>query len=234
MINNDKEKKDQKDWDFYWSKKKSKIIYDFIAFFYRILLIRPSLNYHIKKFFKNDSYLLHAGCGGGQVDKSISKYMNVCAFDISEKALELYKKNNIKNKEVIHGSIFKTNFEDKKFDGIYNLGVMEHFEIKDINIILKEFNRILKDEGKIIMFWPHKNGISVNFIKFLKYIFRLIFKVDIKLHPDEITYVTSKEQIQSILADNNLTLHYYYFGIMDMFTQSVVVAKKNFNNYDYK
>ncbi len=234
MIDNFKETKDKKEWDFYWSKKKSKVIYDFIAFFYRILLIRPSLNYHIKKFYKNNSYLLHAGCGGGQVDKSISKNMNICAIDISDKALELYKKNNISNKEVIHGSIFKTNFQDKKFDGIYNLGVMEHFEIKNINKILKEFNRILKDEGKIIMFWPHKNGISVNFLKFLKYIFKILFKFDLKLHPDEITYVTSKEQIESILENNNLSLDYYYFGIMDMYTQSVIVAKKNLNNNDYK
>ena len=59
--------------------------------------------------------------------------------------------------ELIQGSVFKTNFENKKFDGIYNLGVMEHFNLQDIEN-LNEFNRILKDDGKIILFFL-KNGI---------------------------------------------------------------------------
>ena len=61
--------------------------------------------------------------------------MKICAFDISRKALESYKKNNSSPYELIQGSVFKTEFEDNKFDGIYNLGVMEHFNLK----ILKKY-----------------------------------------------------------------------------------------------
>ena len=217
---------DPQNWDEYWSKKKSKLIYDFIAFFYRILLIRPSLNYHIMKFFRANQTLLHAGCGGGQVDKKISDFINIYALDISEKALNLYKKNNYKNIKLIHGSIFETNFNNKKFDGIYNLGVMEHFDLNDINKILREFHRILKDDGTIVLFWPHKKGISVNFLKFIKSLLSKFFKINLKLHPEEITYVKSKNQISKILELNNLKLIYYYFGIFDFFTQSIIVAKK--------
>jgi len=218
---------DPQNWDDYWSRKKSNLIYDIIAYLYRVFLIRPSLNYHIFKFFKNNDLLLHAGCGGGQVDKHISKKMHIHAFDISKKALNLYKKNNYSNIKLVQGSIFHTEFIDKKFDGIYNLGVMEHFDLNDINIILNEFKRILKDEGTIVLFWPHKKGISVNFIKVIRYLIFRLFKLKIKLHPDEITYVESKKQIKEILNKNNLKLVYYYFGIIDLFTQSVIVAKKN-------
>ena len=227
MKRSKKEIKDEKDWDYYWANNKSKIIYDIIAFFYRIILIRPSLNYHIFKFFKKNSYILHAGCGGGQVDKFISDKMKICAFDISRKALESYKKNNSSPYELIQGSVFKTEFEDNKFDGIYNLGVMEHFNLQDIEKILNEFNRILKDDGKIILFWPHKNGISVNFIKILKFISFKLFKLKLELHPEEITHVVSRKQIIKILEKSSFNLIYYYFGFRDLFTQSVVVAQKN-------
>ena len=226
MKRSKKEIKDEKDWDYYWANNKSKIIYDIIAFFYRIILIRPSLNYHIFKFFKKNSYILHAGCGGGQVDKFISDKMKICAFDISYKALENYKKNNASPYEIIQGSVFKTDFDDNKFDGIYNLGVMEHFNLQDIEKILNEFNRILKDDGKIILFWPHKKGISVNFIKLLKLISLKLFKLKLELHPEEITYVASRKQLIKILKKSNLNLIYYYFGFRDLFTQSVVVAQK--------
>ena len=40
---------DPQNWDEYWSKKKSKKIYDFIAYYYRNLLIRRTLDFHINK-----------------------------------------------------------------------------------------------------------------------------------------------------------------------------------------
>ncbi len=217
---------DPQNWDEYWGNKKSKILYDFIAYFYRILLIRPSLNYHLIRFTKPNSLLLHAGCGSGQVDKKIITHANIYAFDISKKALEMYSNNKYPNTKVVHGSIFNTEFGDKKFDGIYNLGVMEHFELNEISKILSEFSRILKDDGKIILFWPHKKGLSVNFIKIIKLIFLKLFKIKLKLHPDEITYVHSKQHISQILKQSNLQLTHYYFGIMDLFTQSVIIAEK--------
>ena len=87
---------DPQNWDEYWSKKKSKKIYDFIAYYYRNLLIRPSLDYHINKFFKKKSLILHAGCGGGQVDENIIKIINIHALDISPNALKVYENNNPK------------------------------------------------------------------------------------------------------------------------------------------
>jgi len=43
-------------------------------------------------------------------------------------------------------------FEDNFFDGVYNLGVMEHYSEKEIEEILAEMKRVLKDEGKMIIF----------------------------------------------------------------------------------
>ena len=52
-------------------------IYDFIASFYRKYIIKRPLNFFIKKYFKPQSEILHAGCGSGQVDTFINNYISI-------------------------------------------------------------------------------------------------------------------------------------------------------------
>ena len=77
---------------------------------------------------------------------------------------------------MIHDSIFSVPVPDSSFDGIYNLGVMEHFTEDEIMGILKEFHRVLKSNGKIILFWPPEYGLSVQFLKFAHFILNKIFR----------------------------------------------------------
>jgi len=82
------------DWNAYWQDKShvkvEHSLYDVIASFYRTHLIKPSLNDAIRKAFPKDAELLHAGCGGGEVDVDVVRYAKVTALDISPKAIELY------------------------------------------------------------------------------------------------------------------------------------------------
>ena len=216
-------------WDMYWKGKQhahSKV-YDSIAEFYRKFIIKKSLNYFINQHFKPGTKVLHAGCGSGQVDVDIVKNFSITAMDISAPALEIYQKTNSVGCKTVLGSILKTSFEAGTFDGIYNLGVMEHFSTQEIQTILLEFKRILKAQGKIVLFWPHENGSSVTFLKFVHFILNNIFKKNIKLHPDEISRLKSKQHAQNIIEQSGLVFVDYYFGPKDLFTQAVVVAQKD-------
>ena len=164
-------------------------IYGLVAAFYRIFIIKPSLNYFLYKYFDRKSKLLHAGCGGGQVDIDLSKNLKITALDISALALNQYKKNNPNVEKLIHGSILSIPAKKSSYDGIYNLGVMEHFTKDEIMNILKEFHRVLKPNGVIVLFWPPEFGLSVKFLKFAHFILNKIFKKKIALHPDEISRI---------------------------------------------
>jgi|SRR3989344_6528395 len=222
-----KEKKVQQDWDIYWKNKKTskKSSYDFIASFYRKHIIINILNYFIKKHFKKGDEVLHAGCGSGEVDFELVNYLNVTALDISTNALEIYKKIH-PNSIIIHGSIFNLPFNKDTFDGIYNLGVMEHFTETEINEILKEFHRVLKKDGKIALFWPPVFGLTVNFLDTIHFILNKILRKNIKLHPEEISRIKSMEHAKAILNKSGFELIEYYFGIKDAFTQAVIIARK--------
>lgn len=216
------------EWDEYWmsQRKKRKILYDVVAVFYRKYIIRRTLNHFIKKTFKKNEKLLHAGCGGGQVDSDIVTFEKVTALDISTGALNRYKALYKDSCEVMHGSILKIPVRKEQFDGIYNLGVMEHFTKKDIRIILDEFHRVLKKNGKIVLFWPPQFGMSVIFLNTMHFILNNILKKNVRLHPEEITKVTSRKQIENILKKSKFELTGFHFGIRDAFTYTVIIGQK--------
>jgi len=216
------------EWDPYWNDEvfNKRFLYNIIAKFYRRYIIRPSLNYYIHKYFPKGSILLHAGCGSGDVDKDISKKYKIIALDISPMALKQYQKLNGKSSKTLLSNIFKLP-KNVSFDGIYNLGVMEHYSENDIQKILMQFKNVLKKNGKLVLFWPPEYGVSVIFFKSLVFIFKDILKIkSTKLHPTEITRLKSKEHAENIIKKAGLKVIDIHFGVRDLFTYAVVVVQR--------
>jgi SAM-dependent methyltransferase len=224
----EKAKKEEKEWDKYWTKKQSfsQTIYRFVAGIYRTFIIKNALNFFIKKEFKNKAKLLHAGSGSGQVDQDLIKLFDITALDISGEALRLYKKNNGQDANVLKASIFAIPVKSESFDGIYNLGVHEHFLKEENEKIFNEFARVLKKDGKIVLFWPPKYGSSVIFLNTLHFILNDIMGKKIRLHPKEISLIESKRQATEALKSFGFKTIKFYFGPKDLFTHCVLVAKK--------
>jgi ubiquinone/menaquinone biosynthesis C-methylase UbiE len=220
--------RDEKEWDKYWTKKKTKsqIVYKTIASFYRKHIIKKALNYFLENEFKNGSKLLHAGCGTGQVDQDVITKFSLTALDISGKALRLYKLYNGDKAKLMKANIFKIPTKNSTFDGIYNMGVMEHFTKEENEKILLELKRILKPNGKIVLFWPPKYGPTVLFLNSTHFILNNLLKRNIHLHPEEISLLESREQVKQILKQTGFKLLKFYFGPKDLFTHCVVIAKK--------
>ena len=223
----------QAEWDHYWQLKNESDggksgsdWYNVIARFYRIYLIRGALTHFIVKHFSQKAKLLHAGCGGGEVDSDVVNLMDVTAMDISPTALDRYRGLHASKIEVLHGSIFSILVRAESFDGVYNLGVMEHFSDEQINHILTEFHRVLKTNGRVLLFWPPSYGLSVIVLKLVHFVLNEILKKNIRLHPDEPSLIKSQAQAKQILEEAGFEMVEYYFGIRDMFTYAVVVGKK--------
>lgn len=218
---------DPQGWDDYWKKKDKKggLVYETIAAAYRMMIIRRHLNQLIHREFTPGASLLHAGCGSGQVDMDLHRYVKVTAVDISVPALRIYRSENPKVHDVRHASILDLPFEDESFDGAYNLGVIEHFEGEELKTMLKEIHRVLRPGGKFVIFWPHKNATSVAVLDSVHWIMRNLGRTD-RLHPPEVTLVKSKEDARSRLAAAGFEMISYEFGPDDMFVQSRVVARK--------
>lgn len=222
---------DPQGWDSYWSKSGGNWLYGAIASLYRTLVIKRCLNRAIRRTFPRGAALLHAGCGSGKVDVDLQKTMKITAVDISSAALKLYQRNNPGVFALRHGNILDLPFGDESFDGVYNLGVMEHFTEEEIRKILSEFHRVIKPGGKILFFWPHAQASSVFVMKRVQQLLNWMNK-SIQSHPPVISLITSRSHIESVLREAGFNLTHYHFGMRDFFVQAVIVGEKPLRSKD--
>jgi len=217
------------EWDAYWKKKSSPggLAYEVVASCYRRLVIRPNLVRVLRKRFKPGEELLHAGCGSGQVDIDLHGFFALTAVDISLAALELYSRNNPRAKQIEQGDIFSLPFRSETFDGVFNLGVMEHFTQEQIVTLLAEMRRVLRPGGRVVLFWPHAQAPSVYVLRTVHAIMQHVFDNSRRLHPEEITLISGKEMAKDLVEQAGLRLFDYKFGPRDLFIQAVVTAIKD-------
>lgn len=217
---------DPQHWDGYWeaTSGRSGTLYALVAGIYRRAIIVRNLNRVLTRDFPPGAALLHAGCGSGQVDVNLQHVMRITALDISPGALRLYARNNPRVAGITHGSIFAIPFPDASFDGVYNLGVLEHFSREQIVRILAEFRRVLKPTGKIVIFWPHRRATSVCVLGAAHFLLNTIMHKGTSLHPPEISLLRGRADAADYLAQARFRLLDYRFGIQDFFVQAIVVA----------
>lgn len=221
------------EWDNYWIKE-NKIenkVYDYIAIRYRKYIIKPYLKKYIYSHFKKGSILLHAGCGGGLVeDENIHNDFTIIGIDMSQNALKLYKSTH-KQSNLICGDVLSTGLKNESIDGVYSLGLIEHFTTEEIELMLLEFNRIVKPQGTVIICAPPEYGSTVIFFKFVDYILKTVLKTDIWFQPHpksepEISQIKSKKWMEDIVKNTGFTITEFNFEIRDLYTHIAIVLKK--------
>ena len=99
-----------------------------------------------------DSKILEIGCSGGPLISILRDegYINVFGIDLSENAIEVCKERGIENTFVMDA--VQMGFLDNEFDLIIASDILEHIE--DDSKALKEWNRVLKTNGRLIVFVP--------------------------------------------------------------------------------
>ncbi len=99
--------------------------------------------------------VLFIGCGDGkECISAIKKGAKVTGIDISENCIKLSNENcNGLNAKFLVMDFEKTSFKNNQFDII--ISILSVMYKKDIDSVLKEFNRILKKTGFVLIVVPH-------------------------------------------------------------------------------
>jgi ubiquinone/menaquinone biosynthesis C-methylase UbiE len=174
-------------------------------------LLEPILrNFRNKRIFKHipaGSYVLDAGCGFlghllFQIEDHIKKGVgiDVSVAKISHPKIKLIK-----------GDLNKVlPFKNNTFDGIISCANLEH--LKNPNFTLKEFNRILKRNGVLIITTPSLYNKPV--LEFLSYKMHLISEEEIRDHK---TYYTKATLIDGLkkagFKTDKISVKYFQFGL---------------------
>jgi ubiquinone/menaquinone biosynthesis C-methylase UbiE len=198
----------------------------------------------INKFIQNNDKILDYGCGPGTFSIKLSKMTqnDVYGIDISkgfiDHCISIKKKLNIKNfyPQLVENK--KLPFEDNTFDSILMFDVIHHLE--DIDQNFNEIKRVLKNDGKLIVYEPNKLNPLIWILHILDPIERGLLKVGTKkkyfdilkkhnLIPTHFTFsgiiVGPSSKILDIISKIlNIKIIYKYFGWLN--PKLVFIAKK--------
>lgn len=220
-------------WDLYWeraAKPGRRGLYPVIAKFYRDQIISRWAAAILARHFvdSEERNYLHAGCGSGGSDQRIPLGRSRFYFlDISPMAIQLHRKQPMGlRRSYAYGDIFRLPYASDSMDGIFNLGVMEHFTEPQISAILAEFRRVLRPGGRMVLFWPPDFGLSVLALRAFLGVVNRFRKQPLKLHPAEISRIHSFRWLRQVMQQNHLRLVEAEFGPRDLFTYVAVVAAK--------
>ncbi|MFC1944521.1 class I SAM-dependent methyltransferase [Chloroflexota bacterium] len=101
--------------------------------------------------------ILDVGCGYGFLLDVAMSYgiQNATGLDVSQNAIR-HAKQRAPLAKYVHSTIEDCSFEDQSFDIITCLGTIEH--VADTELALKQMNRILKSNGKILINFPNRRS----------------------------------------------------------------------------
>lgn len=116
---------------------------------------------------KPSTRVLDFGSGSGIFLPTLSKnFEKVDSIDLNTNSLEYIKNEyNLTNVTITKSIGAKLPYENETFDIVFATDVLEHF--KDSTEIQKEFNRVLRKEGILIISGPTENKLYVFGRKFL-------------------------------------------------------------------
>ena len=102
--------------------------------------------------YSKDTRILDIGCSGGILLKVLKGmgYINLTGIDFSPEAIEQCRKKGLDN--VIVMDAHHLDFKDESFDLIISSDCLEH--LKDDEVALKSWFRVLKKGGEAIIFVP--------------------------------------------------------------------------------
>ncbi len=214
----------KKEWDEHWEKTNKSVFGRILSLFRKFVLAYAVRHYH-EKYFPVKGIFLETGCGTAQTSIKIIKHKRkYVAIDISEKALKKAKKIKVFD-EFVKSDIRKLPYKNESIDGIWNLGVMEHFSPVEIQKILKETKRVLKKDAVALLFWPYEYAPYQLLLKLISGIGRLLGK-KIEFFPNEPSRLKSKKQAEESVLKAGFSECKVYYNFRDLFSYMVVVCRK--------
>lgn len=106
---------------------------------------------------KRNNIILDAGCGTGLLMKKMQTFGEVFGVDISNTALEFAQKRNLKNLKL--SSVTKLPFKKERFNAVLSIDVLYHQRVKSDEKAIREFYKVLKPKGILILKLPAFNWL---------------------------------------------------------------------------
>lgn len=214
-------------WTEHWSAAKQASLSQRFFSFYRKAVFARAVAWFVDRYLAREGVLVEAGSGTSETSMLIDKRggaRTLAALDLIPPVLErCHPVMDVR----IGGDIFALPFRDDSIDGIWNVGVMEHFTQTQIDNILREFRRVLKPGARVVLLWPARFSIPQRILRILEWFLNLRGGADkFRFHPDEISQLRSVRQGRQVLTRNGFRTVSIDIGLRTLMAFETLVGEK--------
>lgn len=214
-------------WDRHWrALEKESTLFGRLASLTRKAVLRRAVRHYADLYFPARGLFLETGCGTAQSSAWISpKERRFAGLDLSLPAL-LSARGNPPHQILVGGELRSLPFPDGSVAGLWNLGVMEHFQPDEGMAILREFRRVLAPGGCALLFWPPSFGSSRWVLAPVEWVRTKTSGRPFHFFPDEVNRLTSRAHARRMVAGGGLETVAVHFSAWDAFIHMIVVARR--------
>ncbi len=215
------------DWTRHWSGDNQALFSQRFFSFYRKAVFARTVAHFIDRHFPREGVFVEAGSGTSETSLRIDKAGNrrvLVATDIVFPVLaHCHPIMDVR----VSADIFRLPFADDAIDGIWNVGVMEHFTHDLIDQILVEFRRVLKPGASLILLWPATDSLPQKGLRLVEKIINLRRRESrFQFHPDEISQLRSSREGRAVLTRNGFETTRIDWGLRSLMAFKTLVGRK--------
>ena len=226
-LNSSHDKKELSEWLEHWSMSNQENISQRFFSFYRKAVFARTVRHFTNKYFPLNGVFVEAGSGTSETSIRINKCQDARTLVAVDIALPVLEHGSPVMDVQLCADIFSLPFLDNSIDGIWNVGVMEHFTYEQIDQIMHEFHRVLKPDGPIILLWPGTDSIPQKILRFIeKVINRRHDRQDFRFHPPEISQLRSTNECNDVLNRNGFDTLHIDFGFWSLMAFKTLIGGK--------
>lgn len=217
---------DARVWDRHWAALSERgSAFGRIASLVRKELLSRAVRAFADEHFPKDGLFVEAGCGTAESSFRISPAeRTLIALDISRLAVRAARRVPV-FRGLLQGDLFRLPIRSGSLAGLWNLGVMEHFEPEEGRALLREFARVLRPGGVALLFWPPEFGASRLLLAPIEAL-RSRPGAPFRFFPDEVNRLRSKAHAAAMLEGTGLEPSVLSLSARALFIHLVVVARK--------
>ena len=222
-----REKPEFNDWTKHWDRANQELFSQRFFSVYRKAVFARSVAWFIDRYFPAAGVFVEAGSGTAETSMRIDKKGGarlLVAADIIPPVLRHCDPNmDVK----VGADNFQLPFADGSIDGLWNVGVMEHFTHDLIDRMIGEFHRVLAPGAPILLFWPATDSLPQKGLRLVeKVINRRGDRPRFQFHPDEISKLRSSEEGREVLRRNGFAAVAVDAGLRTLMAFKTVVGRK--------
>lgn len=112
--------------------------------------------------YRPGSRVVEVGCFTGITGLLLDDRFDKTMFDLNPQALDLARRLFDycgKKASFVAGDMFRMPFDEGSFDLVFNSGVLEHFDFGGRVAALKEYGRVLKPGGALVIAFPNHYSV---------------------------------------------------------------------------